>query len=699
MVSSKINETINYPETKTIDDEDKGYQSPLYELDLELNGENLNIVIVLGKQKYTFNKKGVIFYPIYVVAKDGYQIKIKSQIGVFEIQSERVLSVLDEDQDVDLTQLGEPLLYSFVSMKYLQKAKSIPEEFKQIEQRSPTKPVDLAEEKQNQNKEPQKTDSDSDSETEDILNLKLPKKTLSKEREHIKDTLENGIFTVNKSTRQPETLKEETHEDATEERLHFKESASNKWITNFLKNNNYDIVETSSNGDCLFDVIRLAFESVGKSTTVQKLRALVANELTDEIYRENRNLYLSFEGEIKEYEMEMKEIKKSIDEYGRRIKKTEAREEKQHILDQVEVLKKKYSEAKEKKKTTEDYQQEYIGHIKEIDSLEKYRAYIQTSSYWADAWSISTLENILNIKLMILNEMAFRANSLDSVFECGELNANIQTKGHFTPNFYIVASYSGNHYRLITYKRKQIFTFSEVPYDMKILAIKKCLEKNAGPYYLIQDFRNLQSNLGIDPDEANPKRDEEEIGENEYYDSDVVFSFNNNSMDAPPGKGNKEQIPGDKITQFMYLNKIKDWRKKLDDKSTAAPFKVDHHRWASVYHYMCASKYKKGNPDFYLLFTLDSGNPISESIDVAKHAVESGKMKDKILRPKNVKKDLDYELREDEDREEAVRAKFSQNQDMKEILLGTKRALLKKAVHGNPSTPDLILMKIRKELV
>ena len=114
---------------------------------------------------------------------------------------------------------------------------------------------------------------------------------------------------------------------------------------------------------------------------------------------------------------------------------------------------------------------------------------------------------------------------------------------------------------------------------------------------------------------------------------------------------------------------------------------------------MCASKYKKGNPDFYLLFTLDSGNPISESIDVAKHAVESGKMKDKILRPKNVKKDLDYELREDEDREEAVRAKFSQNQDMKEILLGTKRALLKKAIHGNPSIPDLILMKIRRELI
>jgi hypothetical protein len=225
-------------------------------------------------------------------------------------------------------------------MKYLQKAKSIPEEFKQLEKPdSPKKP-----------KKEEYKDSESESDSEDLLHLKVSTSILSKEKEKIKETLHTGIFTVDKSMKQPDMLKEETSADANEERLHFKESASNVWIEKFLKNNQYDIVEVASNGDCLFDVVRQAFESIGKSTTIQKLRALVANELTDEIYKENRNLYLNFEGEIKEYEMEMKDIEKSLKEYKRRIDKVDTKEEKQHILNEVEVLKKKYVDSKKKKK-------------------------------------------------------------------------------------------------------------------------------------------------------------------------------------------------------------------------------------------------------------------------------------------------------------------------------------------------------------
>jgi hypothetical protein len=644
---------------------------------------------VLGKPKYTYSSKNVVFYPIYVVANDDSRIKIKSQIGVFEIEGDRVLSVLDEDNDIDLTQLGEPLLYSFSTLKYLKKANSIPETFTPLRISNAQTLNEFA--------EPKYEESDSDG--EDILQLKVSEKKISKEHKKIKETLESGMFTIDKMLLQPETLKEETHEEANEERLHFKESSANPWIANFLKNNHYDIVDTATNGDCFFDVVRLAFASVGKITTIQKLRAMVASEFTDEVYQENRNLYLSFEGEIKEYEMEMKTIKKSLDEYKRRIKKTEVKEEKEHILAEVEVLKKSYLEAKEKKGQTESYRDDYIGNIKGIDSLEKYREYIQTSSYWADTWSISTLENLLNIKIMILNEMAYKANSLDNVFECGEININIERKGHFSPNFYILATYNGNHYRLIIYKRKRIFSFAEIPYDMKILAINKCLEKNAGPYYLIQDFRNLQSNLGIDPDEGNPERKEDDITENEDYNPDVVFEYNIHALDAKPGKGAKEKIPKEKITQFLYLSKIEDWRRKLDDKSIAASFKLDNHRWASVYHYLCACKYKKGFPDFYLQFSLDSGSQISENVDMAKHAVESGKHKDQVLRPKEVKKDIDFELREDEDREEAVRAKFSNNEDMKSLLKGTKRALLNQSVRRKPSIPDIIVMKVRRELM
>jgi hypothetical protein len=491
-------------------------------------------------------------------------------------------------------------------------------------------------------------------------------------------------------------LEEETEKMANEERKVYKESVSNAWISKFLKNNHYHIVETSANGDCFFDTIRLAFESIGKQTSIKKLRAIVANELTDDIFQVTRNVYITLQNEIKEHSIEIIKIKKTINAYKKRIEKNNNPEENREIMKEIEKLKEQGHEIKETIRIIQDTQAEFVGNIGEYDTLDKYREYIQTSNYWADAWSISTLEYILNIKVIILDESAYNRKSLDNIFQCGEINQHVQDRGFFKPNFYIIASYSGNHYRLISYKRKRIFTFPEIPYDLKILAINKCLEKNAGPYYMIQDFRNLQTNLGIHID-SDSSESSVEIN-NEYYDPDVVFEFYIQSMDTKPGKGSKEKIPAEKIIDFMYLSKIKDWRRKLDDKYTDAPFKLDGHRWTSVFHYMCGCHFKKGYPDFYLQFSLDSGSDISNDVELAKYAVDTGKFKTRILRPKGVKKDVDFVVREEEEREEAVRAKFTQNEDMKNILIATKRALLNHVIRRNPSVPDVILMKIRNTL-
>jgi predicted NAD-dependent protein-ADP-ribosyltransferase YbiA (DUF1768 family) len=351
--------------------------------------------------------------------------------------------------------------------------------------------------------------------------------------------------------------------------------------------------------------------------------------------------------------------------------------------------------------------------MRPITSLEKYREYVQTNSFWADAWAISTLERLLKIKMIILSKEAYDDGAPKGVMNCGEINKGLEMIGEtgkavdFVPKFYIMTSYSGNHYQLVTYKHKRIFSFSEIPYGIKMLIVDICLEKNSGIYHLIQDVRNFKSKLGVDSDEE----DEDGEGENsedngsdhnldQLYKKEVTLMFFSKSeKKALPGKGSHETIQTNRILEFLPLSKIENWRLKLDDSWSDAQFTVDHHKWASVEHYLQGAKYKKGFPDFYVQFSLDSGSEISTDVATAKAAGESGKLNGKILRPKGVKSDVDYKLGRDMiEREVAVKAKFTQNEDMKQLLLATNDALLNQYISRKPPTPDTILMKIRADL-
>ena len=76
---------------------------------------------------------------------------------------------------------------------------------------------------------------------------------------------------------------------------------------------------------------------------------------------------------------------------------------------------------------------------------------------------------------------------------CGQLNDEIlQSKGVFVPEFYIMAEYNGYHYKLISYKKKMIFKFKEIPYDIKNLIITECVKKNAGPFAIIPDVQEFK---------------------------------------------------------------------------------------------------------------------------------------------------------------------------------------------------------------
>lgn len=694
-----LEKELKYEQNRYLEMEDIGFNSPLYEIEIY----NKRYLIAIGQEKKTFEKRKIYYYPVYLI----YKRIVKSQIGVFEYESidkndkTRIKPFLDQDGDIDLNRLGDIILYAFADMQFFidQHAEYTEQEIADMDKDAAiTKksnittldinPIGLI---------PDEDQEDPDNALE--LSVADIKKPPSQKR--AETALVPGIFTADASKKMPEMLMEETKEDSKEAKRTFRKSSKNTWIESYMTNNDYDILETAANGDCFFDTIRLAFAQIGQITTVEKLRAILAKEVTDDIFRLYKDLYINAQSEKSQIEKNIKMLKTTHKELKSKLKKEPEKDKQAKIIADANAIEIEYAEAKQFLVIQEQQIEEYafIGGIDTIDDL---RAVIQTSRYWADHWAISTIERVLHIKMIILNESNY-TRDVHTVLQCGELKED-EYGDRYSPNFYIMTSYNGRHYRLISYKRKTIFTFLEIPYDVKILITIKCIERIGGPYYIIQDFRNFRTKIGLDPDQGFICDEEEE---NTSYDTDTVFAFHSHSNGVPkPGKGVAEKIPHSRSNEFgeLVLKELTDWRKKMHDDWITERISLEGLRWASATHYIEGSKFRKQNPDFYKLFSTNSDSEISQSVEAAKAAAsktgilidKTDKTKNKQLRPSDIKIDGTYN--EDEEREKILYAKFTQNPDLKRILAATKDAKLIHYIPKKEPETDCILMKIRTQI-
>ena len=105
MVVSLINNSIFYDEDSRIYKDDINHEASLYEIQVD----DVDIDIVLGKQKneYIENDPSIIYFPIYLAYKD----KISSRIGIFEVLSNDITDVYDDDGDLDLDKVSLPRIF------------------------------------------------------------------------------------------------------------------------------------------------------------------------------------------------------------------------------------------------------------------------------------------------------------------------------------------------------------------------------------------------------------------------------------------------------------------------------------------------------------------------------------------------------------------------------------------------------------
>ena len=679
MVKSILDPTINYPETKNIDKEDKNYNSQVYEITLFQNSTEINIV--LGQPKYTFVDKKIVYYPIYLVIND----KVTLQIGVYEIPSTDIPKVLDAEGDIDLELLNEPLLYAFTRPEII-------------------KPHPLTNAMQ----------------PSAIQSVKNDEESSKREREEYK-----------------------------------KKGSKPLWIQKFMENNNYKIVENEGKGDCLFAVIRDGLKIINKEVSVEQMRQMLSKEVDDTLFTTYMLLYVDAQEQDKLYTEELKGLVQRNNSLKLQLEKEKDRNKQQAIIKQAEEVLAKHKTISEDRKYTKAMIQEF-GFMKGVKDSDELKAKMLTCEFWGNTWAISTLERLLNIKLILMSEESYKAGDVDNVLHCGQLNDD-KLGETFEPTHYILTCYLGWHYQLITYKNKGALTFNEIPYDIKMLVVGKCVERMAGPYFIIPAFRDFMFELKdkksssslqsasladenlfkstiaaltsfvIKDTDLDKNVEESNIlsekiqAPSDLYDNKTTFQFYSKSVEKiRPGHGAGENISNEeeKAGTYKDLAKISHWRRKLANEWNEAPFKLDGHLWQSVEHYYQGSKFKKSHRDFYLQFSLDSLSSRSTSEAGSSEAGSSELSKDPFLakatgaidapaklRPKEIKVDKDFFIsvdglkRSEKELEDALRAKFTQNPEMNVLLKATKKAKLQGFVRGAQPIVFNELMRVRKELI
>jgi CheY-like chemotaxis protein len=562
-VASHLSAKIHYKENREIEAQDIGHVCSLYEIELK----GVVVAIALGRAR--MDKGDVMYCPIYGVGDEegegeegeegeGGQNEEKSmepkmpivkvQLGVIEAPASAAVNILGKaallskkgvgrrpdmavtDYDVPLDIMGDILLYEFVNEEFLRSLKSRPETYhlptfyltesernRELEKEEALeKALDKA---LNKEKAPKKEEGEDD----DIFDIlaKEEENVLLPSAKKIEESMQNGVFRdVNPGFVRPPYLNEETHKIAKQKKQEYKESPRDSWIQKFMRNSDFAIVDVADNGDCFFDTVVKAFASVGRITDVATLRALVAKNATEAIFREFVTFYTQLKQQEEQSIQEIRGIKKDIDALTKAHAETSA----------INALIEQYNSKIKIHKKQKEHNREIIAEFKymeTIKSLEDFRAFILTPAFWADAWVIGLLEKELRFKAIIFGEENFEDGSRDSVMQCGGWSESDKIE----PEFYIMTTYSGNHYRLISYMGTRIFTFREIPYDVKTLIMHKCMERNAGDYDKIAEFRDWKGRFTSSSSSSSSAADESiksiqsvEKGE-ANYDKTIVFKF------------------------------------------------------------------------------------------------------------------------------------------------------------------------------
>ena len=599
MVFSRIDSNVVYPELRKVYKEDLDQEAELYELELE----NEDITVALGTHRRVANNDNLVFFPIYKINPNNKAI----QIGVYELPKRQLPRVLDEDGDVDIDLLGEPLLFPSVSQPKAQ-PKAQPEAQAQAEAQAQT-------------------------------------------------------------------------------------SGKPTWVAEYLGDGRWRGQEPHFGGDSLFAAVRDALENVGRLYSVSDLRRLVGQQATEQIYREQRHYREVYTAVAERVNAKLRRIVAENDALKGALNEAIDHGEQAEIVAAARKLKERFLALKREKKDVDQLLKE-TSFMKPLTTFEKFRTFIRSDNiqnFAVQEWMVAALERGLNIKLVFLSSENQKEGDLGNVLLCGEQSTTL-------PDLYVVVEKWGkNHHRLLNYQGLKAFTCDELPGSLKERILVKCMEKMAKDFLAIPYFAERAVELKRARRHHStppiPAMMPQIVVKNLACDPRVVLVLGPAAASSPwPGRANGERIDRDFEGVYFELARDKHWRKKLDD-AWAAEFDLDGHKWQTVAHYMCGARFAKANPSYSYQFSLDSASPMAKDLELA-YAGALGAAK-----PAHIETDMAFHGQKHAAAlKNALLAKFTQHQELQQLLANTHTATLAKYIPNEPLQSYDMLMFVRSKL-
>ena len=485
-----------------------------------------------------------------------------------------------------------------------------------------------------------------------------------------------------------------------------------KWFNNFILDDSF--LSYDKNKD-LFELICNTLNNPNISETT--IRGMLSSNVNEEIFEYYLEKYNQLKEQIDVQTAEVSKIKKMM--LNKKKKFDRQRPKGDGTIEQSEYNKLDY-DLKTEKNMLDKLEDNYLHYtfMENLTTKAMLQTFILNTPFPSNAWSITLVERFGEFKLILLDENVFNIGDTTDVLQCFVENINdIGTP--FAPSQYmIICKMQDGFYRLIQFDdMTKTFKFKDLPEMLKTKVADKCWDNNSGGlFHEIDEFSKFTTKYkethktSDNPFEPTPN-DSDDVDEsirnklNPDYSNRTVFRFHKVANSKPlPGMGIGESIGPETVNDYSKLSGVENWRRKLSDMYISpTPFELDGHMWNSVEHYYQANKFKQ-SPEMFDKFVSHETNKSDIEGDSTKAQTDGNKITKKRKVGAKYRNDVvliddDYTIEKGLlNREMAQRAKFSQNYDLKQMLISTKQARLDEyKPYNTVARVSNSLAKIRRE--